>query len=95
MLKLSGVWLCGLSSVPQGSGLSRLRSSITRRRGGMTTLHCESLSVSLSKRERYSRMDSALRWTSLKRDNREAKVLETVLSQQCWVSAASISKPRP
>ena len=27
MLKLSGAWLCGLSSVPQGSGLSRLRSS--------------------------------------------------------------------
>jgi len=29
MLILSGAWLCGLSSVPQGSGLSRLRSSIT------------------------------------------------------------------
>ena len=29
MLKLSGAWLCGLSSVPQGSGLSRLRSSLT------------------------------------------------------------------
>jgi hypothetical protein len=29
MLKLSGAWLCGLSSVPQGSGLSRLRSSFT------------------------------------------------------------------
>ena len=28
MLKLSGVWLCGLSSVPQGSGLSRLWSSL-------------------------------------------------------------------
>jgi hypothetical protein len=27
MLKLNGAWLCGLSSVPQGSGLSRLRSS--------------------------------------------------------------------
>jgi len=27
MLKLSGAWLCGLYSVPQGSGLSRLRSS--------------------------------------------------------------------
>jgi hypothetical protein len=27
MLKLSGAWLCGLSPVPQGSGLSRLRSS--------------------------------------------------------------------
>jgi hypothetical protein len=27
MLKLSGAWLCGLSSIPQGSGLSRLRSS--------------------------------------------------------------------
>jgi hypothetical protein len=25
--KLRGAWLCGLSSVPQGSGLSRLRSS--------------------------------------------------------------------
>jgi hypothetical protein len=24
MLKLNGAWLCGLSSVPQGSGLSRL-----------------------------------------------------------------------
>ena len=30
MLKLNGAWLCGLSSVPQGSGLSRLRSSHTR-----------------------------------------------------------------
>ena len=30
MLKLSGAWLCGLSSVPQGSGLSRLRSSHPR-----------------------------------------------------------------
>ena len=28
MLKLSGAWLCGLYSVPQGSGLSRLRSSL-------------------------------------------------------------------
>jgi hypothetical protein len=28
MLKLNGAWLCGLSSVPQGSGLSRLRSSL-------------------------------------------------------------------
>jgi hypothetical protein len=28
MLKLNGAWLCGLSSVPQGSGLSRLRSSV-------------------------------------------------------------------
>ena len=27
MLELNGAWLCGLSSVPQGSGLSRLRSS--------------------------------------------------------------------
>jgi len=27
MLQLSGAWLCGLYSVPQGSGLSRLRSS--------------------------------------------------------------------
>jgi hypothetical protein len=27
MLKLNGSWLCGLSSVPQGSSLSRLRSS--------------------------------------------------------------------
>jgi len=27
MLKLSGAWLYGLYSVPQGSGLSRLRSS--------------------------------------------------------------------
>jgi len=27
MLKLNGAWLCGLSSVPQISGLSRLRSS--------------------------------------------------------------------
>ena len=27
MLKLNGAWLCSLSSVPQGSGLSRLRSS--------------------------------------------------------------------
>ena len=24
MLKLSGAWLCGLSSVPQGSGLARV-----------------------------------------------------------------------
>jgi hypothetical protein len=31
MLKLSGAWLCGLSSVPQGSGLSRLRSSLSPR----------------------------------------------------------------
>ena len=30
MLKLNGAWLCGLSSVPQGSGLSRLRSSLLR-----------------------------------------------------------------
>ncbi len=30
MLKLSGAWLCGLYSVPQGSGLSRLRSSDNR-----------------------------------------------------------------
>jgi len=29
MLTLSGAWLCGLYSVPQGSGLSRLRSSFT------------------------------------------------------------------
>ena len=29
MLKLSCAWLCGLSSVPQGSGLSRLRSSVS------------------------------------------------------------------
>ena len=28
MLKLRGAWLCGLSSVPQGSDLSRLRSSV-------------------------------------------------------------------
>jgi len=28
MLKLSGAWLCGLYSVPQGSGLFRLRSSV-------------------------------------------------------------------
>jgi len=28
MLKLNGAWLCGLSSVPQGSGLSMLRSSV-------------------------------------------------------------------
>jgi hypothetical protein len=34
MLKLNGAWLCGLSSVPQGSGLSRLRSS------GMCTISC-------------------------------------------------------
>ncbi len=27
MLGLSGAWLCGLSLVPQGSGLTRLRSS--------------------------------------------------------------------
>jgi len=32
MLKLSGAWLCGLYSVPQGSGLSRLRSSGERTR---------------------------------------------------------------
>ncbi len=30
MLKLSGAWLCGLSSVPKGSGLSRLRSSVLK-----------------------------------------------------------------
>jgi len=30
MLKLNGAWLCGLSSVPQGSGLSGLRSSHPR-----------------------------------------------------------------
>jgi hypothetical protein len=30
MLKLNGAWLCGLSSVPQGSGLSRLRSSVRK-----------------------------------------------------------------
>jgi hypothetical protein len=24
MLKLSGAWLCGLSSIPQGSGLARV-----------------------------------------------------------------------
>jgi hypothetical protein len=28
VLQISGAWLCGLSSVPQGSGLARLRSSI-------------------------------------------------------------------
>ena len=37
MLKLNGAWLCGLSSVPQGSGLSRLRSStvLVRENSGM------------------------------------------------------------
>jgi len=28
MLTLSGAWLCGLYSVPEGSGLFRLRSSV-------------------------------------------------------------------
>jgi len=28
MLQLSGAWLCGLYSVPQGADLSRLRSSV-------------------------------------------------------------------
>ncbi len=27
VLQISGAWFCGLSSVPQGSGLARLRSS--------------------------------------------------------------------
>jgi hypothetical protein len=31
MLKLNGAWLCGLSSVPQGSGQSKLRSSFANR----------------------------------------------------------------
>jgi hypothetical protein len=35
MLKLNGAWLCGLSSVPQGSGLSRLRSSVAYESGQM------------------------------------------------------------
>jgi hypothetical protein len=38
MLKLNGAWLCGLSSVPQGSGLSRLRSS-----GGLKNTKLRSL----------------------------------------------------
>jgi hypothetical protein len=45
VLQISGAWLCGLSSVPQGSGLARLRSStgcvsfylvaVTDNRGGI------------------------------------------------------------
>jgi hypothetical protein len=37
MLNLSGAWLCGLSSVPQGSGLSSLRSSGMAMRFGRAT----------------------------------------------------------
>jgi len=34
MLQLSGAWLCGLYSVPQGADLSRLRSSDLKVTGG-------------------------------------------------------------
>ena len=46
MLKLSGAWLCDLSSVPQGSGLSRLRSS---NRISATVDHPTAVEISLPK----------------------------------------------
>ena len=46
MLKLNGAWLCGLSSVPQGSGLSRLRSSVVINDGrGSRAIDCGGSSV--------------------------------------------------
>jgi hypothetical protein len=59
MLKLSGAWLCGLSSVPQGSGLSRLRSSADY----STIVHKRKLVLELTQRGFLTNHPS--RWLAL------------------------------